>query len=183
MRTYRRAVRDRQREEVTAIVRPPNPCIVHGSTAFAAPSDSNQVLAFDVASGNEVWSGPLPGADANLLAMDGDYLVLTGERLWRLKADTGRLDPHWGEDLRGGAGQGAVAGRFIFWPTAGDILLLDRAAGRPTDRSISLPAAGGAHLVISSGGADGGVYLVAAGPSKVAGYRLAESASDAPNED
>jgi hypothetical protein len=91
--------------------------------------------------------------------------------MWAIDATTGKLDPHWGEELSGGAAQGVVAGELILWPTTGEILLVDRSSSKPTGRALSLPTGGGAHLAVAKSAASGDIYIVAAGPSKLTAYR------------
>jgi cellulose synthase operon protein C len=149
----------------------PHPCLVAGSRVIVAPADFDGLVALDAATGEEVWSASLSAPDAQLLAVDGNRVILSGERLWAINAATGKLDPHYGEELSGGAGQGAVAGELILWPTTGEILLVNRSSGKPTGKALSLPTGGGAHLAVAKSAKSGDIYIVAAGPSKLTAYR------------
>jgi outer membrane protein assembly factor BamB len=149
----------------------PHPCIVAGSRVIVAPADFDGVLALDTATGEVLWSTSLPEADARLMAVDGNRVMLSGERLWAIDASIGKLDAHWGEELSGGTGQGAVTGELILWPTTGEILLVNRTSGKPTGRSLSLPSGGGAHLAVVKSAASDDIYALAAGPSKLTAYR------------
>jgi outer membrane protein assembly factor BamB len=155
----------------------PRPCVVAGSRVIAAPADSDRLVALDAASGEPLWTAELSAAEVRLLAASGDRVILSGQRLWAINAATGKLDPHWGEELSGGAGQGAVAGELILWPTTGEILLVDRETGQPTSGALSLPTGGGANLAVGTSAASGDVYIIAAGPSKLTGYRAMGLAS------
>jgi cellulose synthase operon protein C len=178
LHTYRRALGEAAPEEPGGLPtskQRPHPCVLAGSRVIVAPADHEGVLALDAASGEEFWSAPLPAAEARLLAVDGNRVILSGERLWAVDADTGKLDPQWGEGLSGGMGQGAVAGEAILWPTTGEILLVDRSTGKPAGRSISLPTGGGANLAMAKLAESGEIYVVAAGPAKMTAYRAITS--------
>jgi outer membrane protein assembly factor BamB len=149
----------------------PHPCVVAGSRIIVTPADFDGVVAFDAATGDELWSASLPAPEARLLAIDGNRVILSGNRLWALDAASGKLDPHYGEDLSGGAGQGAVAGELILWPTTGEILLVNRSSGKPTGKALSLPTGGGAHLAVAKSAESRDIYIVAVGPTKLTAYR------------
>jgi outer membrane protein assembly factor BamB len=149
----------------------PHPCLVAGSRVIVAPADFDGVVALDAATGEELWSASLPASEVRLLAVDGNRVILSGERLWAVDSASGKLDSHWGEELSGGAGQGAVAGGVIMWPTTGEILLVDRSSGKLTGKVLSLPTGGGAHLAVAKSAESGDIYIVAVGPSKLTAFR------------
>jgi hypothetical protein len=100
--------------------------------------------------------------------------------LWAIELTTGDLDVDWGAELSGGAGQGAVAGNLIFWPTSQSILLVDRRTGRQVGDPIELPAGGGANLAVAADAESKGQYIVAAGPEHLAVFRQARAKPAAP---
>jgi hypothetical protein len=53
----------------------------------------------------------------------------------------------------------------------GDILLVGRTTGKSTGRSLPLPTAGGANLVVCRSADGSEEYLVAAGPDRLTAYR------------
>jgi outer membrane protein assembly factor BamB len=150
LRTYPRAFPGGEAAVILNRARRPNPPLVAGSRVFVAADDSGRVAAFDATSGADLWSNQLPSPEARLLTVDGDRLVLTGDRLWALDVETGNLDPVWGEELTSGAGQGVVAGDVIVWPTTLSIALVDRATGKLTNQTIPLTSPGGANVVVHS---------------------------------
>jgi outer membrane protein assembly factor BamB len=184
LRTYQRALGEAApAEELVGLPtskQRPHPCMCAGSRVIVAPADFDGVLALDAASGEELWSARLPAAEVRLLAADDERVILSGERLWAMDAATGKLDPGWGEELSGGTGQGAVAGELVLWPTTGELLLVNRATGKPTGKSLALPTGGGANLAVSRSAESGDIYVVAAGPSKLTAYRakIEHQASD-----
>jgi len=175
LRTYPRATRSAGDSQFTQRTRQPNPCMVHRSTVVASPEDSDQLLALDASTGTVKWSKPLPVPDARLLAVDNDRVLLTGSRLWAINLDDGNIDPSWGGELIGGAGQGAVAGKLIFWPTSAEILLVDRARGTVTSTPLALPEIGGAHVVVATADPHGVPYVIATGPGHVTAFRARQA--------
>jgi outer membrane protein assembly factor BamB len=196
LHTYERSATTADTGAMNAAAPPPSPCFASRSRIVVAPDDAAHILAFDAATGAKLWSTPRPEPTARILAVDGDRVLLSGDRLWAVDAATGTLDQHWGEQTTGGAGQGALAGDLIFWPTTGDILLVDRATGKPTGRSLPLPTAGGANLVVGRAAATAAVasdapeqpqasaYIIAAGPTKLTAYRSVDAdANDSSDAD
>jgi outer membrane protein assembly factor BamB len=183
LHTYERSAPTADTGAMNAAAPPPSPCFASRSRIVVAPDDSAHILALDAATGAKLWSTPRPEPTARILAVDGDRVLLSGDRLWAINAATGALDQHWGEQTTGGAGQSALAGGLILWPTTGDILLVDRATGKPTGRTLPLPTAGGANLVVGraaatvAGATDApkqsqpSTYVIAAGPTKLTAYR------------
>nr|MBA3481465.1 hypothetical protein [Pirellulales bacterium] len=71
-----------------------------------------------------------------------------------------------------------VSGDLVFWPTIGDVLLVDRATGKPTGQTLPLPTAGGANLVVCTLG--GEEFILAAEPNRLTAFRTnAAAATDA----
>jgi hypothetical protein len=148
------------------------------SILVATSDDSSQVTALDAATGAALWSTPLPAPDARLLCVDERHALLTGRRLWAIQLADGSIDSTWASELIGGAGQGAATGEIVFWPTAAEIMLIDRASGRPLPATLGLPAIGGAHIVVASLGPDAPEYIVAAGPGHATAYRPADTSGN-----
>ena len=175
LRTYPRSMPGGAAAGVISGSRPPNPCVVSRSQVIAAPDDSTEIIALDAATGVKQWSTPRPAPGTRILAVDDDKVLLSGERLWAISKAQGVLDEPWGGDPAGGAGQGVVAGDLVFGPTVGDILLVDRATGRSTGRTLPLPAAGGANLVVCK--FDGDEFILAAGRDRLTAYRRTNAAA------
>ena len=153
----------------------PYPCVVKESIIVVAPQDSGEIFALDAASGVTLWSRPLPAVDAHIEAVDDERVFLSGDRLWALDLATGEIDPQWGEELRNGAGQGALAGDVLLWPTQDAIVLIDRNTGNPVGTPINLPDPGGANLAVAAGADGKGQYIVAAGPKQLTVFRQKSS--------
>lgn len=140
------------------------------SRVIVAPSDSAHVFSCEAATGASVWSVPRPAPDVRLLAVDGDVALLAGEQLRAISVASGQPDAAQTADALGGAGQGAVAGELVFWPSAGEIHVLDRASGRRAGDPLPLPSGGGANLVVAAD-RDGVSYVIAAGVDRLTAYR------------
>jgi cellulose synthase operon protein C len=171
LRTYKRAFSLGDGAELLSKGYPPNPSVVRRSTVIAASHDAAEVIAVDAATGEMVWSKERPEPEARLLAVDDQRVLLSGERLWALDRASGEANSTWGAELSGGAGQGVVAGELIFWPTVAEILLVDRATGKPNEQALPLPAIGGANLVVAKTPAAAGEFVIAAGPTHLTAYR------------
>jgi hypothetical protein len=81
----------------------------------------------------------------------------------------GNVDAAWGGELASGVGQGIIKSDRVFWPTIGDVLLVDLATGKSAGQSLPLPTAGGANLVVCTIG--GEELILAAGPDRLTAYR------------
>ena len=171
LRTYQRSLPLPDAAPTTAAAQQPNPPIASRFRIIAAPDDAAEITALDAATGVQFWSAPRPEPAARILAVEPDQILLSGERLWSLNAATGKTNDQWGGEFAGGVGRGVVAGDTVFWPTMGDILPVDRATGKTTGRSLPLPTAGGANLVICKSADGAGEYLLAAGPEQLTAYR------------
>jgi outer membrane protein assembly factor BamB len=177
LRTYDRSLPGGAAAAIVSTARRPNPCFVSRSRVIVSPDDSGDVMALDAATGAEQWSAPLPAIGARVLAVDSEHIVLSGERLWAINTADGKVNDAWGGQPGGGVGQGVVSGELVFWPTIGDVLLVDRSAGKPTGQTLPLPAAGGANLVVCKLG--GEEFILAAGPDRLTAYRRANAAAAA----
>jgi outer membrane protein assembly factor BamB len=175
LRTYERSLPQPEAAPTTSSPQQPNPPIASRFRIIAAPDDAAEITALDAATGAQLWTTPRPNPTARMLAVDGDQVLLSGERLWSLSAATGKTNEDWGGEFAGGEGQGVVAGDMVYWPTMGDILLVDRttgrATGKTTGRPMPLPTAGGANLVICKSADGAEEYLLAAGPDRLTAYR------------
>jgi hypothetical protein len=129
-------------------------------------------MAIEAATGALLWSTKLPAPGVRAMAVDGDRVLLAGDRMWAVDRRTGRIHEAWGAEATGGAGQGAVAGELIFWPTTHEVLLVDRATGRPTGSALALPEPGGANVLIAAGARLEATFVVAAGSSRLTAFKL-----------
>jgi len=161
-----------------------NPCLVWKDLVIVAPSDSDRIFALEAATGQLAWALP-PGAAADavhLLGVGQDTLIASGDWLYWIDAQSGRLLAQFPQAGPTGAaqaapsprgfGRGILAGEHVYFPTRESILVFDQRPVR-TDfgrqpqlvREIPLVSRGatGGNLVIASG-----VLLVATGDRLVA---------------
>jgi outer membrane protein assembly factor BamB len=156
----------------------PDGCIAWRGNLVVGLQDFHEVMCLDSSTGGVKWRAVRPAPAARILSVDDEGVLLTGERLWRLSLLTGEVDAAFGKDLSGGVGRGCAAGEVIFWPTAGEILQVDRKTGTPSPKALALPAIGGANVLVAkadppNGAVDeeGDYYVVAAGPTHLTAYR------------
>lgn len=123
---------------------PPNPAIIHANTAYAAPSDSDRVLAIDLWSGATVWSQVVPDRIRHLIGIAGGRLFASGRSLWSINALTGTVI--WGtptyDPQSFGFGRAILAGDKIYWPKRSAIEIRSQRTGRMVNRPVNLRAMG-----------------------------------------
>ncbi|MFN0056702.1 MAG: PQQ-binding-like beta-propeller repeat protein [Planctomycetales bacterium] len=134
----------------------PNPCVVNGGVVFVAPTDADRVLAYDAATGILRWQCPLRGPAHQLVGVVDGMLVVAGDLLWGLDADTGRIVWTSGQQVPDAVtrGRAAVGGGLVYWPRNEELLLVDAATGQLT-RRIDLAAqhglSGGGNVTLADG--------------------------------
>lgn len=104
------------------------PPLYHGGRLYAAPADSDRLMAYDAGSGVEIWNVTAPGRVTHLLGVARQMLIAQGDRLWGIDVHTGRLHrpPLGFDDPEGyGFGRGAVAGENIYWTSRDELLAVD----------------------------------------------------------
>lgn len=160
------------------------PCLAYKDLVIAAPADCDRVFALEAATGQLAWSLPAGAADdiVHLLGAKNDVLLASGDRLYWIDANTGRLLTQFPPGSLGaaaqsvasprGLGRGVLAGDHVWFPTRESIFVFDQ---RPavTDfgwqpkliREIPLTPRGltGGNLTIADG-----VLLIATGDRLVA---------------
>ncbi len=134
----------------------PNPCVFHDGLIFAAPTDSDRLLAYDAETGILKWENELNGRVHQLLGISGTRLIAAGEMLWALDVDTGRVVWRIGRSDPEAAtwGRGLLAGDMVYWPRREEILLVDLASGeirRRIDLARHYGLIGGGNLTIADG--------------------------------
>ena len=110
----------------------PNPCLVHDGVVYAAPTDGDRILAYDAETGVLRWEQELNGRVQQLLGVGDEHLIVAGDMLWGLDAETGR--PRW-SDGRGDPeaatwGRGMLAGGLVYWPRREEIRIVEIASGQ-----------------------------------------------------
>jgi outer membrane protein assembly factor BamB len=114
------------------------PCLAWNDLVIVAPGDSDRLFALEAATGQLAWCLP-PGAAAdavNLLGVGDGTLLVSGDWLYWIDANTGRLlcqFPHAGPTGPGqaapsprGLGRGVLAGKRVYFPMREAILIFDQ---------------------------------------------------------
>lgn len=134
----------------------PNPCVYHGGQLFFAPTDSENILAFDAETGILKWSHEVGGKVPQLLGVAKSRLIAAGDFLWALDAETGRVTWRVGRTDPEAAtwGRGLLAGDRVYWPRREEICVVEVTSGRVV-RQIDLAQQhglyGGGNLTIAGG--------------------------------
>ena len=119
-----------------------NPCIYHRGVLYVAPSDSASIFALDATTGHLIWDSFLPDDVMHLLGVGKGNLIASGDRLWWLDAQTGKVIPEGcfpfgGSRQQGRAapaprarGRGLLVDRQVWWPTQEGIYIFDQQYAR-----------------------------------------------------
>ena len=144
------------------------PCLFHRGRVFAAPTDSNRLLAIDADSGAPLWHHTVRGGVRFLIGAVEGTVVVAGDSLWGFDAATGKA--RWtvgSQDPAGfGFGRGTLADGDVYWPLRKEILVVRAQSGRIV-RRISLRGrrgGSGGNLVIA------GRSLIIAEPDRMVVY-------------
>lgn len=133
------------------------PCLFHRGVVYAAPDDSNLLLALDATTGQPVWRQPFPDRVLQIVGVVDSRLILCGQSVWAVDSGTGH--PAWPErigfaDPAGRSyGRPALSHDFLYWPTHDEILRIDHRTGRLAGRILLREDFGqsGGNLVIADG--------------------------------
>ncbi len=145
--------------------RGPNPGICYQGRLFAVPTDSDQLWAYETASGRLAWSHPLTTEHALLCGAQDGKLVLADGGIQVLETHSGEL--LWANHQLRIEGRGVLAGSQLLWPSGGKIHRLDLQTGQVAAPPIPLAATGPAHLTVTS------QYLIATQPRRLTVWRAA----------
>ena len=139
--TYPRAKRSSssgQDKRAAHFYRDLNPCVYHRGTLAVAPSDSEYILAFDATTGQMLWESHLAADAVHLLGVGGGNLIASGDHLWWIDVEGGKVMAKWPEQSPSGYGRGILAGDKIYWPLAIRCMFSTRqSAGRGRRRSFA----------------------------------------------
>ncbi len=188
--TYPRAKRSSssgQDKRAAHFYRDLNPCVYHRGVLLVAPSDSEYILAFDATTGQTLWESHLAADAVHLLGVGGGNLIASGDHLWWLDVEGGKVMAKWPEQSPSGYGRGILAGDKIYWPTRDALYVFDQQVSRsgqapivrdPILLSGEKRQAGGGNLVIGHG-----VMLIATANKLYAfGHRPSPAATAGPAE-
>ncbi len=114
------------------------PCVFHQGVVYAAPTDSESLLALSANTGVILWERKIPFDQdqiRHVLGVVKNRLVVSGNELWILNATTGKIEfpthPAPGRHPEfDGYGRGLIAGETIFWPTRSKIEIRNLAGQR-----------------------------------------------------
>ncbi|HWB08064.1 MAG TPA: PQQ-binding-like beta-propeller repeat protein [Pirellulales bacterium] len=123
------------------------PCLYHQGTVYAAPADSEMILALDATTGLLVWQTSFPYDVIHLLGVMNGRLVASGDRLWWIDALRGKIVSPPGTAAESfpeggspkGLGRGLLADGKVYWPTWDKIYVFDQRADRQLE-PVSLSA-------------------------------------------
>jgi outer membrane protein assembly factor BamB len=161
--TYPRAKRSSssgQDKRAAHFYRDLNPCIYYRGILAVAPSDSEYILAFDATTGQMLWDSHLAADAVHLLGVGGGNLIASGDHLWWLDIEGGKVMAKWPEQSPPGYGRGILAGDKIYWPTRDALYVFDQHVSRPGQApivrdpillNVDKRQAGGGNLVIGQG--------------------------------
>ncbi len=133
-----------------------NPCIYYRGKLLAAPADCQSILALDAGTGELVWESRLPEDAVHLLGVGSGNLLASGDTLWWIDAEGGKVLRRWPDTTPIGHGRGLLMGDQVIWPTDGALYVLDQkvAPGAPSSRPpilLSERQAVGGNLVSAAG--------------------------------
>gem|GEM_PF-2871803 len=124
------------------------PVIVRGRL-IAAPQDSDDLIAFDAATGRERWRHPRMGM-RHLAGSDGSAAYVSGGRACSIDIDTGKVlwlsDETWTP-----TGRPAVAGRALLIPSEDALIRLDAGNGKVLSRCRRAGPRAWGNIVVADG--------------------------------
>jgi outer membrane protein assembly factor BamB len=161
----KRATPDGRDKRTAHFYRDLNPCVYHRGRLLVAPADCESIFALDAGTGELAWETHLPEDVVHLLGVGADSLLASGDALWWIDVEGGKVLKRWPDTTPLGHGRGLLMGDEVVWPTAAALYVFDcDAAGPSTPKSpilLSERQAEGGNLV-----AAGGLLLIAA-PDKL----------------
>src|SRR5262249_49196383 len=119
--------------------------------------DSDRVLAYEAETGIARWSRELKQNAHQLVGIHEGKLVVAGDLLWGLDADSGevawqvgRMDPEAAT-----RGRAMIGGDTVYWPRREEIVMVEAATGQvrrevPLTRQHALPSGGG-NITLAGG--------------------------------
>lgn len=133
---YKRAQSGDLSQPASHFYRDLNPCVYDRGRLFFAPSDSEPIIALEADTGEILWeSAPHPDTAIHLLGVGAGNLIASGESLWWINVETGKLVGS--EKKLPGYGHGALVGDHVYFPTERTIEVYDQRFPRHV-KSISL---------------------------------------------
>ncbi len=156
------------------------PCIYYRGSVLAAPADCEKILSLDSSTGQLLWDSKTPRDVVHLLGVGGGNLLASGQRLWWLNVDGGKVVHYWPDNTTvHGYGRGALVGDDVYFPSRTEIHVFRQALGRtagnmasggdptqvevrdPIQLATRNPPLSGGNLVVAGG------YLLIATPTEL----------------
>jgi tetratricopeptide (TPR) repeat protein len=142
-----------------------NPCVYHRGKLLVAPSDCESIFALDAGTGEMAWETHLPEDVVHLLGVGHGSLLASGDTLWWIDVEGGKVLKRWPDTTPLGHGRGILMGDEVVWPTSGALYVFDQDARQPGPPKspilLSERQAEGGNLVT------GGGLLLIASPDKL----------------
>jgi len=152
----------------------PNPCVSSRGMLFAMPTDSQELLALDAATGIVRWRHKRVRPESKILGVASDRLLMLDDGLRTFDLHTGEPDMVKQElDL---LGHPVIVSETLYWPIDQSIQTIEIVSGNLTKEPLQLPEPGGANLLVA------GEYLVAAGRSQLTVYQAQPVSDESPPE-
>jgi outer membrane protein assembly factor BamB len=133
-----------------------NPCVYYRGTLLTAPADCESILALDANGGELVWESHLPDDAVHLIGVSQGNLLASGDTLWWIDAERGKVLRRWPHATPLGYGRGILMGDQVVWPTLNKLYVFDAAVSKE-------PSAERDPIVLSEDRAASGGNLVASG--------------------
>lgn len=127
---YRRAKKaspDGQDRRTAHFYRDLNPCIYYRGALLVAPADCELIFALDAGSGELLWESHLPEDVVHLLGVGQGNLLASGDTLWWIDVERGKVVKHWPDTSPLGYGRGILMGDQVIWPTRSELYVFDQA--------------------------------------------------------
>ena len=118
-------------EHIARLQRGPLPAMFADGVLYAAPMDSDELLAFDAETGLLKWKRSFNSPIQGLLGVANGLVFATGAELWGIATISGKVvwkvgDP---DPESYGFGRGLLVEDAIYWPTHEEVFIIDQETG------------------------------------------------------
>ncbi len=127
----KKASPDGQDKRTAHFYRDLNPCIYYRGSLLVAPADCESIFALEAGSGELLWESHLPEDAVHLLGVGQGNLLASGDTLWWIDAERGKVVKHWPDISPLGYGRGILMGDQVIWPTRTELYVFDQAVSAP----------------------------------------------------
>ncbi|HEV3138518.1 MAG TPA: PQQ-binding-like beta-propeller repeat protein, partial [Pirellulales bacterium] len=117
---------DGQDKRTAHFYRDLNPCIYYRGMLLVAPADCESLFALDAGSGEMTWETQLPEDVVYLLGVGHGNLLASGDSLWWIDAERGKVVKHWPDATPLGYGRGILMGDQVVWPSRDALYVFDQ---------------------------------------------------------